>query len=168
MQEPMDPVQFEQMRRELEAQTHRAEAPDWAREFRPGMEELQQQPAFSPGQFEAFRNAQMIRPAERNGSPMSQQQSMYQSPMGMSSYQRPMYNGMGVGGFQSRFAGSSFQQQPQQQFEGKGKGRVQELDDATWQQQFDALNVQGEEADLEQLDREAEEAVERELNGIDR
>lgn len=171
LSESMDPVQFEQMRRELEAQSRHAEAPDWAREFQP-MPDMSQQNmgmsgGFNPADFQTFRNSQMS-PVQRNASPMAQQQ-----PQSMYQQQRPMYGGMGMGmgmgGFQSRFAGSTFQPQPQQQqFEGKGKGRVQELDDASWQEQFDALNVQGDEADMEQLDREAEEAVERELNGIDR
>lgn len=59
------------------------------------------------------------------------------------------------------------QQQPQQ-YEGKGKGRVQELSDTDWEKQFEELSTADKDADLDQLDREANEAMERELNQADR
>ena len=68
------------------------------------------------------------------------------------------------------FQQSMHQQPMQQQFEGKGKGRVQELSDTDWERQFEELSTedQQEEGDMEDLDREAERAMEQELNGIDR
>jgi peroxin-5 len=66
--------------------------------------------------------------------------------------------------FQSGFA----QQQPEQQYEGKGKGRVQELSDTDWEKQFEELSTVDKDAHLDQLDREAQEAIERELNQADR
>jgi peroxin-5 len=62
-------------------------------------------------------------------------------------------------------------QQPQQlphQYEGKGKGRVQELSDTEWEKQFEELSTADTDAGLDQLDREANEAMERELNQADR
>lgn len=79
---------------------------------------------------------------------------MYGSSLGM---QRPMM------GFQSGMYNNNFSQQ---QYEGKGKGRVQELSDTDWEKQFEELSTQDKEAD--QLDQDAEEAVERELNQLDR
>lgn len=74
--------------------------------------------------------------------------------MGM---QRPMFGG-GMG-----------MQQPQmpEQMQGKGKGRVQELSDTDWEKQFEELSST-QEQDTDALDREAEKAIEEELEGMDR
>lgn len=72
--------------------------------------------------------------------------------------QRPMYGGFGGQMYNNNF--------PQQQYEGKGKGRVQELSDTDWEKQFEELSTADQNAD--QLDKEAEEAVERELNQMDK
>lgn len=53
----------------------------------------------------------------------------------------------------------------QQQYEGKGKGRVQELSDTDWEKQFEELSTADKEAEL---DQEAEGNIERELNQMDR
>jgi len=82
-----------------------------------------------------------------------------------------MYNSSFGGGFgmQRPIYGGGFGMQNQQPMEmqGKGKGRVQELSDTDWEKQFEELSSQKEE-DGEALDREAEAAMERELDGIDR
>ena len=84
--------------------------------------------------------------------------------MGMGMYgggmQRPMFQ-------QSPMMYQQPQQTPQQ-YEGKGKGRVQELSDTDWEKQFEELSTADKDADLDQLDREAQEAIERELNQADR
>ena len=72
--------------------------------------------------------------------------------MGM---QRPM--------FQSQLNNGMYQQP--QQMQGKGKARVQELSDTDWEQQFAELSTEDQ---AEELDKEAEKAMEDELNGIDR
>ena len=59
-------------------------------------------------------------------------------------------------------------QHEEEQYLGKGKGRVQELSDTDWERQFEELSTEDKEADMEALDREAEAAVEEELNGLDR
>lgn len=94
---------------------------------------------------------------------MAQQNNMsgYQSPMGMQVGGMGM-GGMGMMGMQRNF--SPMQQQYQGapiQQEGKGKGRMIELDEKDWEAQF---------ASLEQtnIDAEANAAIERELNGLDR
>ena len=62
--------------------------------------------------------------------------------------------------------GGSYMNQPQEQYIGKGKGRVQELSDTDWEQQFAELSTADKQD--EDLDREAEAAMERELDQIDR
>lgn len=168
---PNEAFHLEQMRREQE-QFERAGGGgggngSWAGEFaqqgpRFSPEEFAQQQrtgggSFNPQDFAQFRQSQM---SPRTQSP-SLQQSAYQRPAMYGStfgMQRPM-----MGGFQS----SMYNQQPQQ-YEGKGKGRVQELSDTDWEKQFEELSTADKDADLEQLDREAEQAVEKELNDLDR
>jgi peroxin-5 len=168
---PNDAFHMDQLRREAENIQH-AQGNGWAGEFaQPGLpnyaaaEQVQfksgmASSSFSPQDFAQFRQGSMS-PAQRTGSPAFQQQSAYRSPMYNSSFsggygmQRPMFQG---GGFQ-----------PQQPVEvqGKGKGRVQELSDTDWEKQFEELSSQKED-NMEALDREAEAAIEAELNGIDR
>jgi len=82
---------------------------------------------------------------------------MYGSNFGAFGMQRPM--------FQSQFYG----QQPQQeQYQGKGKGRVQELTDTDWEKQFEELTTADNEAQLDQLDEQANRDIEEALNGVDR
>lgn len=123
--------------------------------------------AFSPQDFAQFRQSQLS-PIQRNDSP-SYQQSAYQRP--------PMYGSSMGGGFgmqrpmmfQSQQPQMFNTQQQQEQYEGKGKSRVQELSDTDWEKQFEELSTEDKEAtDMEALDREAERAVEEELNGLDR
>lgn len=129
------------------------------------VQQQQQQPGrtWSPQEFKQYREQQMnSTSAARTASPVSGYQPMYGSPMYGSQFgmQRPMM------GFQQPQMMPS--QQGQQQYEGKGKGRVQELSDTDWEKQFEELSTADKDADLEQLDREANEAMERELNQVDR
>lgn len=118
---------------------------------------------FNPQEFAQFRQGQMS-PAQRAGSPAFAQQQ--QGP----AYRAPMYGGgMGMGMQRPMFGGGMGMQQPQmpEQMQGKGKGRVQELSDTDWEKQFEELSSdQGQ--DLDALDREAEAAIEKELDGVDR
>jgi peroxin-5 len=118
--------------------------------------------AFNPQEFAQFRQGQMS-PAQRTGSPGFAQQ---QGP----AYRAPMYGGgMGMGMQRPMFGGGMGMQQPQmpEQMQGKGKGRVQELSDTDWEKQFEELSSdQG--VDMDALDREAEAAIEKELDGVDR
>ncbi|KAK4890969.1 Peroxisomal membrane signal receptor PTS1 [Elasticomyces elasticus] len=123
--------------------------------------------AFSPQDFSNFRQQQMSPASRQAQTPVPQQQSMYQRP--------PMYG--------STFGGSGFGmqrpmmfqpqqpmygQQPQEQYEGKGKGRIQELSDTDWEEQFKELSTVDKEGELDQLDADAEQAIEAELNQMDR
>lgn len=172
---PNEAFHLEQLRREAE-QLERANSRGagagggggggWASEFAADKfsHQQQQQPqfggaAFNPQDFASFRQSQGS-PAQRTQSPTFQQ----------SGYQRPsMYGGAGAGFGMQRpmMFPSAFNQAPQQ-YEGKGKGRVQELSDTDWEKQFEELSTADRETDLDQVDREAEEAIERELNQMDR
>ncbi|QIW97176.1 hypothetical protein AMS68_002694 [Peltaster fructicola] len=165
-QVPNEPFHFEQLRREAE----RIERNDgWASEFAgnglPGMEQMKMNsgPAWSSNEFAKFREGQSHAQARfENASPVSQGMSQQYRPMygGYSSMQRPM--------FQSQFLRPSEMQQ--QNFEGKGKGRVQELSDTDWEKQFEELSTEDQRLHdySDQLDEEANKAIEEELNGIDR
>lgn len=168
---PGDAFHLEQMRREaehIERTGSRGAGGGWANEFSQqpqfAADKFAQQQfssnGFSPQDFANFRQSS-ISPAQRAQSP-SFQQSSYQSPA--------MYGG-GYGMHRPMMFQSSFnnQQVPvQQQYEGKGKGRIQELSDTDWEKQFEELSVVEKEADLDQLDKEAQEAIERELNQADK
>lgn len=150
----------------------------WAGEFaqRPApmaaefhqMSQPQGPAAFSQQDFANFRSQhEPLRQTTQSPQPA---QSLYQ-------HRSPMYGGstFGGGGFGMQRP-MMFQQSQQmfnpsagqQQYEGKGKGRVQELSDTDWEQQFEELSTQDKEADLDTLDAEAEEAIEAELNQMDR
>lgn len=167
---PNEAFHMEQLRREaehLERTGGGGGGSAWAGEFAQkgphfAPEEFvqtQRNGAFSPQDFAQFRQSQMS-PAQRAQSPTTfSRQSAYRSPMYGNSFgmQRPMY-----GGFQSPM----YAENAQQQYEGKGKGKIQELSDTDWEKQFEELAVADQAADV--LDKEAEEAMERELNQVDR
>ncbi|KAF2836524.1 TPR-like protein [Patellaria atrata CBS 101060] len=173
-QGPASPFAMEQMRRELERAQHSG-SPNWAAEFEPGVEgparmetAFRQMPqnakaGFTPEQFAMFQRNQQ---EARSGAA---------SPQTMSGYQRPMNYSMGMGGMgvgygmgmgmmQRPYSDISFQQP--MQAEGKGKGRMVELDDKDWEAQFKEL--ESTEKDAEKLDEEANKAMEAELEDIDR
>ncbi|KAI6814147.1 TPR-like protein [Hortaea werneckii] len=146
----------------------------WAAEFgQQGPQGFAQQPAqsragaFSPADFANFHQQNSAAsPLQRNGSPAAA--SGY---AGQRAFSRPpMYGsafGGGFGGMQRpMFQSGMYGQQQPQMFEGKGKGRVQELSDTDWEKQFEELSTQDREVD--DLDAEAQNAVERELNDLDR
>lgn len=128
---------------------------------------MQERPAgFNPAEFAKF---QQMNTAARTASPTTASQPS------MTGYQRPMYGmgmgmgnmGMGMGGMgmmQQPYAPQNFQQPMQ---EGKGKGRMVELDDQDWEAQFAQLE-QTDQQDLSALDAEANKAMEAELNEMDR
>jgi peroxin-5 len=177
---PASPFAMEQMRRELERVQHSG-SPGWAAEFDPGMEapaamgpSMQERPAgFSPAEFAKY---QQMNPTARTASPT------VSSPPSMMGYQRPMggygmgMSGMGMGmgmGYSpmmnQQYTPQNFQQPMQQ--EGKGKGRMVELDDQDWEAQFAQLeqtDQQMSQQDLDALDAEANARIEAELNEMDR
>ncbi|KAH8692210.1 putative peroxisomal targeting signal-1 receptor [Talaromyces proteolyticus] len=178
-QAPGQPFAMEHMRRELETLQNapqRTGSPGWAAEFDPG-EQARMEAAFQNGpNTSTFNGGSGFNPAEfarfqqstgmaRTGSPITSTQS----PM-MSSYQRPMmggYMGMGGGMGMMGMMNPSYaqQQRPMESTaQEKGKGRMVELDDTNWEAQFAEM----ESADLQVVDDQANDAMEAELDELDR
>ena len=169
------PFAMEQMRRELESTTRRSASPNWAQEFDPGipeqggMESVFSRPSnggFSPADFAKFQQSHR-NTAARTGSPLNQEpMSGYRPSMGQNygGYGgMGMGMGMGIGMGMQRNYGQGFQQQ-QPMVADKGKSRMVELDDQDWEAQFASLD----QVDQEALDREANAAMEAELDQADR
>ena len=182
---PSQPFAMEQLRRELEQfQTGppptAADTSNWAAEFAPGEHAARMEAAFpqasngtpfSPAEFAGFQHQQP------QGRMMSQPQSnpiTTSTPMMSGGYQRPlgmrgMGGFMGGGGMGIMNNPMVLHQQQQQQSEqatsqDKGKGRLVELDDEDWEAQFAEMETAGRGS----LDSEANEALEKELNELDR
>lgn len=141
----------------------------WAGEFAGGM---QAGPHFSPDEFAAQQSQRNSPGFSSHEFSQFQQQQRTQSPNFQQSAaaRPPMYgtNFGGYGGFQSSMMYQSpMQQQPMnQEYQGKGKARIQELSDTDWEKQFEELSTEDKSAD--QLDAEAQDAIEEELNGLDK
>ncbi|RFU34310.1 hypothetical protein B7463_g1988, partial [Scytalidium lignicola] len=147
---------FPDMNAQMEASFNEARAK--------GLPNMPANASFNPAEFARFQ--QMSQPSSaRTASPISQNMSGFQSPqMGMN---RPMMGmGMGMGGMGM---GMGVMQQPYYQApqnleqQGKGKGKMIELDDENWEEQFKQIDLQ---AQSQEQDENA--AIERELNEMDR
>ena len=169
------PFAMEQMRRDLDGYrttAPRIHSPGWASEFDPGeqarMEAAFQAPksggfvpaGFTPAEFQRFQQM------ERNGSARVGSSTSH-TQQGMNSYNIPigMGHGMNVGMMGSQYRPMSLQRRPsEQQTTGKGKGRMVELDEKDWEQQFAEMDA----TTQRDLDAEANAAMERELHDLDR
>ena len=169
------PFAMEQMRRDLDGYRITApgiHSPGWASEYDPGeqarMEAAFQAPkvggfvpaGFTPAEFQRFQQMERNGSA-RLGSPTSLAQS------GMNGYSRPlgMGYGMSMGMMGSPYRPMSMQRRPsEQQTTGKGKGRMVELDEKDWEEQFAEMDA----ATERDIDAEANAAIERELNDMHR
>jgi peroxin-5 len=142
----------------------------WAQEFHPGpedqarMEAAFQAPkgaAFSPADFARFQqmNQRTASPIAQNmGSGYSSYQGQIGMGMGMGMGMVGM-NGMGMGmGMMNQ---PSFQAQQDLSQQDKGKGKMIELDDEHWEEQFKQIDLEGQEHDEAM-------AAEAELNEMDR
>lgn len=176
-QDLAQPFAMEQMRRDLDGYrttAPRIHSPGWASEFDPGeqarMETAFQAPksggfvpaGFTPAEFQRFQQGERSG-STRIGSPTSNTQ------LGTNSYNRPMGMGYGMtmGMMGSPYRPMSLQRRPSEQQttgKGKGKGRMVELDERDWEQQFAEMDA----ATQRDLDAEANAAMERELNDMDR
>ena len=137
---------------------------NWAQEFNPA-ELARMEAAFQKSgpftQSDISRFHESTQELNRS-SPVSQM------PNTMNGYQRPMMMGMGGMGMGMPMGmGMGMMNQPiynqnqQQDTQEKGKGKMVELDDENWEAQFAQIDLQGQE--LEQ-----NEAIEKELNEMDR
>ena len=165
------PFAMEQMRREIEvhsATVSRTGSPAWAAEYNPveqaRMEAAFQSPktngfvppGFSPADFQRFQQM------ERNSA--SRINSLSQNSSTMNRYQRSMGMGYGMGITSSMDRPMNSFSSMNTTTHGKGKGRMVELDDKDWEQEFAQIDAgaQGE------LDAEANAAMETELDDLDR
>ena len=163
---------MEQMRRELESYSgpvSRTGSPGWAAEFNPTQPAQRESifqaskaggfapDGFNPVEFQRFRQQERtlarMNPAVQNSSVMN-------------GYQRPMVMGYGmnIGMMNSGYRPMDMQQPAEVSMQGKGKGKLVELDEKNWEQQFADMDAAGR-ADL---DEQANEAMEAELNDMDR
>ena len=170
---------MEQVRRDLDGYRMRSSpmgGQGWATEFQPEQQAQPEtavqaikkhgfaSPGFSSAEFQKFDSMQ------RNGISHISTPPI-QSPYSMSSFQRPMGMGMGYGmgmgtmGASYRPLSPINQTTPQVQ-QSKGKGRMVELDDTEWEAQFSRLD-QPSQTEAQQ-DEQARQAMETELNQMDR
>ncbi|GAB0134585.1 hypothetical protein EsDP_00002950 [Epichloe bromicola] len=152
-------------------------SPSWAQDFNspPGMDS-----AFKPPPGAQFSADEFSRYHQLNGQASSARSSPMQSTnMSSQMPQRPMMGvgmmsnmGMGYGQtmFQPMYQNQQGLHQPQQQQppEGKGKGKLVELDDSKWEEQFAQLELQDQEAEKFQEQDDEANAAERELDEMDR
>jgi peroxin-5 len=178
MQQSASPQPFamDQLRQDLphaQSLTRRTPSPGWSAEFDPG-QQARMEAAFAnsqaaPQRHHNFSAAEFSR-FQHSGSSSTQQSSTpipqgqayapsFQSPMGMGYMNGGMGMGMGMGmGYNSM----PMQQQPQPDVTtGKGKERMVELDDKNWEEQFAQL-------DQDNISEQANQAMERELEEVDR
>ncbi|KAI4148936.1 MAG: hypothetical protein LQ340_004867 [Diploschistes diacapsis] len=171
-QQAPQPFAMDQIRRDLPNFTSavpRTGSPSWAAEFGSSDHihmdapfhpvKNAASPGFSSSEFQKFQHATG---GARIASPTFNASTMngYQRPMGMN-YGMGM-NGMGMMGNYRPMM--NIQHQPEAVAEGKDKGRMVELDDKNWEQQFAEMDV----AHQDQVDDAANTAMEEEMNGIDR
>ena len=173
-QEPLQPFVMERLRHDLEKYqnlTTVMESPRWAAEFNPsipiGMEASFQVPkinGFLPAGYtsEEFRRFQQM---ERDNA-VKNFHSIPRTPLAINGYQRAigMRNGMSIGDVAFPHNFNSAQRISGITAETKGKGRMMELDDKRWEEQFAKID----EADQRDLDAQANAAIEAELDDLDR
>ncbi|CZS89107.1 probable peroxisomal targeting signal receptor [Rhynchosporium graminicola] len=157
----------------------------WAQEFNPGVDQARMEAAFqvpkgtafSPQDFSRF---QQMNQGARAASPMAQQMGNgyqgYQQPMGMGGMGMNMgMGGMGMGMGMGMMNHSQYQQPQNFQQQDKGKGKMIELDDEHWEEQFKQIDIQGREqdeslvaeAELEQMDRSVLESETNEFGDFE-
>lgn len=164
------PAQLNPMQQHAPMRTSSA-SPSWAQDFhtQPGLESGFQPPAnqqFNPEEFARFQmnnqgSSSRSTPMQNSmPSQMGHQSPMMGMGMGMGMMNRGMY-----GQFQPMYQNQQPMQQ-QQQPEAKGKGRLVELDDNQWEEQFAQLEMNDSAQAKEGLDEST--AAERELDEMDK
>ncbi|KAF4631845.1 hypothetical protein G7Y89_g6285 [Cudoniella acicularis] len=158
----------------------------WAQEFTPGVEDqARMEAAFQAPRGTAFSAADFARfqqigqSSTRTANPMAQNMgngySIYQGPQtGMGMGMMGM-GGMGMGMGMGMMNRPHFQAQPGLQQQDKGKGKMIELDDEHWEEQFKQIDLQGQEqdealageAELDQMDRSVLESETNEFGDFE-
>lgn len=168
------PFAMEQLRRDLPGYANGAGRPDspaWAAEYQTAEPMAARQshafapPAFNAAEYQKFQQAEPAAAAAAQNSMQRPIGSMY-GGMGMG-----MSMGMGMGmGMSANYSmyrpPMDAQRDPMTNaVQDKGKGKVVELDDQNWEEHFAEIDAAGQQEDL---DAAANEAIERELNEVDR
>ena len=163
------PFAMDQMHREIMDQSIaivRTDLQAWAAEYNPieqaRIETTFQTPksngfvpsGFSPAEFQRFQQI------ERSSSSRTKSEMQNTS---VHRYQRPMGIGYGVGVMNSTDR-PPYPLQSLNLLSGKGKGRMVELDDKNWEQEFAQIDADG----MNDLDAKATAAIETELHDLDR
>ncbi|CZR54253.1 related to peroxisomal targeting signal receptor [Phialocephala subalpina] len=157
---------------------------NWAQEFNPGMETQARMEAafgapkgaaFSPADFQKFQ--QMNQSSARTASPMSRPMNngIYQQPMGNMGMNMMGMGGMGMNMGMMNQPYQSYQTPQNLQQDAKGKGKMIELDDEHWEEQFKQIDLQGQEqdeslaaeAELDQMDRSVLESETNEFGDFE-
>ncbi|MCJ1280537.1 Peroxisomal membrane signal receptor PTS1 [Puttea exsequens] len=168
-QDMLGPFEMEQMRRNLDGYrttSPRIHSPNWAAEFDPG-EQVRMEAAFRAPKAEGFIPAgftpqEFERFQHLEGTNIAGHKPSFS---GMNGYQRPMGFGSNMGFMGSQYRPMGMHRAPSEQVtNGKGKARMTELDDKDWEQQFAEIDAAGQ----QDLDAEANAAIERELDDMDR
>lgn len=174
-QELTQPFAMDHLRQNLEAypsSSPRAVSPGWAAEFDPA-EQARMEAAFQAPKTGGFGSTEISVAEFQRLSGIDSRASGKMMvpglhvPISMTGYQRPM--GMGYGANMDMIRPvplrrHSLQRPSEAPSTAKGKGRMVELDDKNWEQQFAEIDQAG----SFDVDAEANEAIEAELNDIDR
>ena len=168
---PMQSFAMEQMRREIEsysAGASRTGSPGWAAEYNPG-EQARMEAAFqtsktgafvlpgvSPAEFQRFQQIERSASA-RTTSPLQSTINGFQRAAGFD-------YGTNMGMMSNAYRPMPMQRSVEAVGMAKGKGRMVELDDKNWEQEFADIAAEGQ----RNLDAEANAAMEGQLNEIDR
>ncbi|KAH8675779.1 hypothetical protein BX600DRAFT_432332 [Xylariales sp. PMI_506] len=142
-------------------------SPNWAAEFQhnpqAAMESAFKVPPgtqFGPEDYAKFQQMQQASSVSHRSSPMPQSMG-YQMPMMGAGMMNNMSMNYGMGGM---YGGQMYQPSQPQQMDAKGKGKLVELDDNKWEEQFAQIALEDQKA------REEEDqnlAMEPELNKLD-
>ena len=171
LQGPMQPFAMEKMRMEIEsysAAASRTGSPGWAAEYNPG-EQARMEAAFqaskagafvpsgfSPAEFQRFQQIERSASA-RTTSPLQSTINGFQRSTGLGF-------GTNMGVMSNAYRPVTMQRSVEVLRMAKGKGRLVELDDKNWEQEFADIAADGQ----RDLDAEANAAMEEQLNEIDR
>ncbi|CAP67974.1 uncharacterized protein PODANS_1_18440 [Podospora anserina S mat+] len=155
----------------LRAQSGSPLSPTWAPDTQAAMEAAFNAPPgthFSADEFAKFQHmnpaaAVSHAPAMPGASASMQRPMMMGGGMSYNMMQRPMYQPM-FGG-QMHMAHQPLQQHQQPAVEGKGKGKVVELDESKWEEQFQQMELH--DRQLRETEKDEALAMEPELNKMD-
>lgn len=172
-QESMQPFAMDHLRRDLEAyqsSSPRPASPSWAAGFDTAAQS-RMEAAFQPPKTGGFDSAEISGAEYRRLSSTDAKRMEVMRPPGLhvpasmiGGYQRPI--GIGYGANMGLIGPVPYQRQRPSEVAAmaKGKGRMVELDDKNWERQFAEIDQAGPLA----ADAEANEAIEVELNHLDR